>query len=55
MLENIKTVAKMIENWLLVNSVLFILWVFISWADVVAHNLDPEPVYQVWNIFTLLF
>lgn len=55
MLEKIKSVLKMIENWFLANSVLLMLWVFISWVDIITHNLDPEPVYQAWNIFAMLF
>ena len=30
-------------------------WVFISWIDVAMHNLEPNPVYQIWNFFTLIF
>ena len=30
-------------------------WMFISWIDVVTHNLDPEPIYHAWNFFALLF
>lgn len=30
------------------------IWVFASWIDIILHNLDPDPVYQIWNIFTLL-
>lgn len=44
----------MLESWFLVNGILFLLWGFISWVDVITHNLDPEPVYQSWNMFTLL-
>lgn len=34
---------------------LFELWVFISWIDIIAHNMKPDPVYQIWNFFTLFF
>lgn len=30
------------------------LWLLFSWIDVVLHNLDPEPVYQWWNLFMIL-
>ena len=29
-------------------------WWIASYIDVITHNLDPNPVYQVWNFFTLL-
>lgn len=32
-----------------------LLWFIASWVDVVLHNLDPNPVYQWWNLFVLLF
>lgn len=28
-------------------------WFFLSWADVVMHNLDPSPMYHVWNMFNM--
>lgn len=31
----------------------FAVWVLWSFIDVVCHNLEPNPVYQAWNIFTL--
>ena len=27
-------------------------WLTASYVDVVTHNLDDEPVYQEWNVFT---
>ena len=29
-------------------------WMLLSFIDVVAHNLDPEPVYQWWNLIILI-
>lgn len=31
---------------------LFLLWVFISWIDVISHNLTTY-IYQPWNAFVL--
>ena len=42
-------------NILAIVSYILFAWMFISWIDVVTHNLDPEPVYQAWNFFALLF
>lgn len=33
----------------------FDIWIFISWIDIILHNTHPDPVYQVWNFFTLFF
>lgn len=30
-------------------------WMFISFIDIAIHNIEPNPVYQIWNFFTLLF
>ena len=29
-------------------------WVLASWIDVVANNLNFNPVYQAWNLFKIL-
>lgn len=29
--------------------------VLASWIDVVANNLNVNPVYQAWNLFKILF
>jgi hypothetical protein len=34
--------------------IMMILWFTMSFVDVVIHNLNPAPVYQSWNLFTLL-
>lgn len=28
-----------------------LIWLFASWADVVANNMDDAPQYHSWNIF----
>lgn len=30
-------------------------WLISSWLDVVANNLNVNPVYQAWNLFKILF
>ena len=30
-------------------------WGVLSWVDVVMHNLNPNPVYQAWNLFAIFF
>jgi hypothetical protein len=30
------------------------LWFLASCIDIVAHNMDPNPVYKAWNFFCLV-
>lgn len=53
-IDKLIVIFRMIGDWLSVSSVLFLIWVFLSWIDVITHNLDSEPVYQAWNFFVLL-
>jgi len=46
---------KLISFMFFGGCLLFDIWVFISWIDVILHNLSPDPVYQSWNFFTLFF
>ena len=48
-----KKVVKVIEYILCGISISFLLWLLLSWIDVVLHNLNPEPVYQWWNLFMI--
>ena len=46
---------KFIENALVFVSVMFLVWIALSFFDVICHNLDPNPTYAIWNFFTMLF
>lgn len=46
---------KIIKYTLTALCVLFILWVGISWADIVADNCDPNPQHYDWNFFVVMF
>lgn len=46
-------VGKFIEKFVAVLSALFILWLFLSWAEVVAKNMKPNPTYSEYNAFVL--
>ena len=35
-------------------SFLALAWMVGSWVDVVANNLNPDPVYKAWNLFVLM-
>ena len=51
----LREILKMLVDWLIVTGFLLMAWMIISWIDIVAHNLDPQPVYQAWNLFAILF
>jgi hypothetical protein len=48
------SITKIIETVALVISIAFILWLFVSWAEVVSKNLKPNPTYNEWNAFVLM-
>ena len=45
---------KIIERGLYLISCLFMLWLFVSWAEVVSKNLTPNPTYCSWNALVIL-
>lgn len=45
---------KFLENTMVVLSVVFLLWLGISWADIVADNCEPHPTHAPWNAFVLM-
>ena len=47
--------TKIFKNLLLGLCVVFIAWVIVSWADIVADNCQPNPVHNPYNLFVLLF
>lgn len=44
-----------LKNFILGACLAFDIWIFISWIDIILHNTKPDPVYQIWNFFTLFF
>lgn len=50
----LKKACRIVGNTALVVSALATVWLVVSWADVVLHNLDPNPVYHSWNLFVLM-
>lgn len=45
---------KIITNIFLFLSVILILWVVVSYIEVISKNLSENPEYSFWNIFQLL-
>lgn len=45
--------TKVLKAFYLVATALWVIWVFASIWDVTFHNLDPNPVYQEWNLINV--
>ena len=45
---------KILNKIIYIVSILFLLWIILSYFDVILHNLDEEPIYHGWNFFKLL-
>ena len=45
---------KILNKIFCIISILFLLWVILSYFDVILHNLDKDPIYKFWNFFQLL-
>ena len=46
-----KRIKAVLKNLLYGIFIVGYVWLLLSWIDTVAHNTDPEPVYQAWNFF----
>ena len=47
-------IMKIIEKTFVTLCLIFLLWLFVSWAEVVSKNLKPHPAYSEWNAFVLM-
>ena len=45
---------KIIKVLFITANCIFLLWIFLSWAEIVSKNLKPNPTYHQWNAFELL-
>lgn len=48
-----KKYAK-IKNIFYTLSIIFILWIVLSWLNVINHNLEPGYTFPEWNFFRIL-
>ena len=48
------SILRIIELLLTITFIMMFFWFMSSYFDVIAHNLDEEPIYQSWNIFRIL-
>lgn len=54
-LKGLRLAVKAMERLFYLLCIATLSWMIISWADVVIHNSNPNPIYQSWNLFTLFF
>lgn len=47
-------IGKIIEVILIVISILLVLWVGLSWLEVIFKNMEPNPNYSVLNFFNYM-
>ena len=45
---------RIIEMLFTVAFIMAMFWFIASYLDVIAHNLDEDPIYHGWNFFKLL-
>lgn len=54
MKNKIKCICKAISTWWCVNSALLLVWVFLSWIEILSKNMTPNPVYNPLNFVEIL-
>ena len=45
---------KLVLNIFVWISIILLGWVFISWIDIAADNMKPNPEHADWNVFVIL-
>jgi len=43
-----------IGKFILIISILFLVWFAVSYGEIISKNLSPDPVYHSWNLLTIL-
>lgn len=46
---------RILSTIITVISIAFLGWIFISWVDIIADNMMPNPHHYPWNFFVILF
>lgn len=47
----LKKIGNLVSYILAFASILFLAWMFLSWVEVVSHNLEPGYIYSNANFF----
>ena len=45
---------KIAKNIYFTVSILFLLWVFASYLDIIADNITPDPQHSIYNFFVII-
>lgn len=53
-MKTIRIIGAIIETIAFVAGMALLLWMFISWFDVILHNMKSNPQYLEWNFFKVL-
>lgn len=55
--EKVVNVMNIIKNLVFILSVVFLVWVFMSWVNVISHNTQPGGYDLIWswNFFKVFF
>ena len=46
-------IKKIISGTFYTVGALFLLWVFVSWVDIVADNNTADPIHSKYNLFVI--
>lgn len=49
-----KKLGKILSGIVCVWSVVLMLWLGLSWVDIIADNCEPNPVHHPYNAFVVL-
>ena len=50
-----KAIKRIIEYTVITAGIMLFTWILLSWVDIFLHNTTPNPTYQPWNIFPIIF
>lgn len=55
--DKVTSVMNVIKNLVFIMSVVFLVWVFMSWVNVISHNTQPGGYDLIWswNFFKVFF
>ena len=48
------TMMKWFGRVVVMLEVVFLLWLFVSWVDIVADNTQPNPTHSKYNAFVMM-
>lgn len=47
-------IAQKMLTLISIIAVILLAWIAVSTIEVISNNLDPNPIYTVWNIYNLI-